>query len=128
MYTIEIKHFFQAAHQLTDSEDLFTKECSRPHGHSYCVIVKINVEELNKASMVIDFKAIKRLIDDAFDHKNINEVFRNLYSNVHIESTAENIAKTIYSLILEKYLLKSIVSVAEGYKGSENTSWVTYSN
>lgn|SRR3990167_8931812 len=63
MNKLVVQHYFDAAHQLTDSPDLVTKACARLHGHTYAVVVEAEAEQLNGAGMVIDFKAIKETIE-----------------------------------------------------------------
>ena len=114
---MQIKHFFDASHQLTDSEYLTSKACARLHGHTYAVIVEIKDQDLNPAGMVIDFKDIKNLIDE-LDHRHINDI-------LEVQPTAENIATWIKDKILKEYAFDAKVSICEGYKGMERSSWVT---
>ena len=125
MNKIEVRHFFDAAHQLKDSSELVTKACAQLHGHTYGVIVEVAVDELNRAGMVIDFKAIKQVID-RLDHKYINDVFRGL--DIKLEPSAENIAIVIYDWVeqLDPRLRVLAVKVCEGYKGLERASWAIY--
>ena len=128
MYGLEVRHKFDAMHQLPDSEYLVTKACARKHGHTYGVRVMIEMidDDLVKegGGMVIDFKAIKDIID-VFDHQNVNEILAE--NGYFCEATAENIAKFLYEKIREKTGLISEVWVAEGYKGDEWSSWAKYS-
>lgn len=117
---IEVHHFFQASHKLTDSKLLITKQCATLHGHSYYAIVKAGRNNLNKAGMVTDFACIKNTIN-YFDHKHINDLMKE-------EPTAENIAKLIFEMI-EKTIPDIVmleVRLAEGYKGPNGTSWAIY--
>lgn len=123
MNTIEVQHYFDAAHQLTDSEWLVAKACARLHGHTYAVKVTAQTEELNGAGMVIDFKAIKEAIDE-LDHRFINDVFKE--NEVDKQPTAENIAVYLAEKITELGVKVTKVSVCEGYKGIERASWATY--
>lgn len=124
MIQLEVRHFFDSAHQLKDSPDLVTKACARLHGHTYAVIVHIDSKKLNKAGMVIDFKAVKEIID-RLDHRFINEVFEEY--ELDIQPTAENIAFVIYSWVKEELKLDvECVEVCEGYKGIERASWARY--
>lgn len=119
-----IQHYFDAAHQLPDTPYLVTKACARLHGHTYAVKVEIESEEL-KGGMVVDFKAVKSLID-VLDHEYINEVFERL--EVKDEPSAENIAKFIANQIKDKLGFSSTIHICEGYKGHERASWAIYSN
>jgi len=124
MHKITVKHFFDAAHDLPNSEYLVTKECSRLHGHTYAVEVICGSENL-QGGMVVDFKGIKNIID-ILDHRYVNTVFRE--QNFECETTAENIARFLFYKIQKSYPDLHIFSVAvcEGYKGAEKASWVHY--
>ena len=124
MFILKYSHFFDAAHQLHDSDDLVTKKCANLHGHTYKVIVEMDALTLNKAGMVMDFARIKEVID-VLDHKFINDVFKEKHWNK--ESTAENIAEFLYNQFanLDVHLVQR-VSVYEGYKGEDRGGWVTY--
>lgn len=124
MNKLEVKHFFDAAHQLKDSPDLVTKACARLHGHTYAVVVEAEAKSLNGAGMVVDFKAIKNIID-RLDHRYINDVFLEL--NIQLQPTAENIAQVIAKWVHDELAIDvKRVSVCEGYKGSERASWAVY--
>ena len=134
---LKIKHFFDAAHQLPDTDNLVTKACANLHGHTYAVEVDIIGKDL-KGGMVIDFKAIKNIIDE-LDHTAIltigNPIIDSIIANnpkqklvvFDCESTAENIAKFIHARIMDKYpdLVVTDVRVCEGYKGAERASWAS---
>lgn len=122
---LHVQHFFDAAHQLTDSDDLVTKACANLHGHTYAVQVDAEVDELNGAGMVVDFKAIKNIID-TFDHKYINNVLDTL-GWADTQPTAENIAYVLFNLISNRLKIKvTRIAVCEGYKGAERASWAIY--
>jgi len=100
------KAHFNAAHRLyrPDWDDktntrVFGK-CNNPlfHGHNYELIVSVTGPIDPQTGFVMDMKDLKDLIraevEDAFDHKNLNEQvpeFRNL------NPTAENIAVVIWN-------------------------------
>ena len=103
--TVSRKAHFNAAHRLYNKEwsdkknySLFGK-CSNPHyhGHNYELIVNVTGSIDRVTGYVMDMKVLKDLIkvevEDAFDHKNLNEQvpeFKNL------NPTAENIAVVIW--------------------------------
>lgn len=104
--TVNRRAHFNAAHRLYKKEwDNATNEavfgkCSNPnyHGHNYELIVGITGEIDPETGYLIDLKIVKDLIkkevEDALDHKNLNvEVpeFKNL------NPTVENIAVVIYN-------------------------------
>ena len=107
--TVSRKAHFNAAHRLyvkswddAKNEAVFGK-CSNPyfHGHNYELIVNVTGTIDSVTGYVMDMKVLKDLIkvevEDAFDHKNLNEQvpeFANLIPS------AENIAVVIYNKIL----------------------------
>ncbi len=124
MYKIEVRTFFSAAHQLPDSEHLVSKPCAALHGHTYLAIVSCSTDVL-KGGMVVDFKAIKNLIEKHLDHTFINDVFASTPGWEEKETTAEHIARFIQEKIEDELELDATVKLCEGYKGEESTSWVT---
>lgn len=114
---IQITRFFEAAHQLPDSDELITKACNRLHGHTYCVKVSA-IGGKSENGFVLDFSAIKQIIDQ-YDHRFLNDLIK-------IPTTAENLATIFKEKIEETYpqLFKVVVKVCEGYKG-EQSSWVS---
>lgn len=106
--TVSRKAHFNAAHRLfrkgwSDEKnyEIFGK-CSNPnyHGHNYELIVSVTGEIDKTTGFVMDMKILKDIIkkevEDALDHKNLNvevEEFRDL------NPTAENIAVVIYNKI-----------------------------
>ncbi|MBC29789.1 MAG: 6-pyruvoyl tetrahydrobiopterin synthase [Muricauda sp.] len=96
---------FNAAHRLYRPDWTFEKnqevfgKCNNPkyHGHNYELVVSVTGEINQETGYVMDMKKLKDLIkahvEDAFDHKNLNEdvpEFKNL------NPTAENIAVVIF--------------------------------
>jgi len=106
MITVSRKAHFNAAHRLyrkdwsdEKNQKIFGK-CNNPnfHGHNYELIVSVTGKIDQETGFVIDMKVlkdlIKREVENAFDHKNLNvEVaeFKNL------NPTAENIAVVIWN-------------------------------
>lgn len=95
MYTLELFHKFSAAHKLND----YIGACANVHGHTWEIKIVLKTQELVK-DMVIDFKDIKKAIDERFDHKFIND-------QVDYNPTAENISKDIYNLVRELYVKRN---------------------
>ncbi len=103
--TVSRKAHFNSAHRLyrkdwsmEKNEAVFGK-CNNPnfHGHNYELIVSVTGEINQETGYVIDTKIlsdlIKKHIEEAFDHKNLNldvPEFENL------NPTAENIAVVIW--------------------------------
>lgn len=109
--TVNRKAHFNAAHRLfkpewpdEKNEAVFGK-CNNPyyHGHNYDLIVSVTGEIDPVTGFVMDMKLLKELIkseiEDAFDHKNLNEQvpeFKNL------NPTSENIVVVIWNKLRPK--------------------------
>jgi len=109
--TVSRKAHFNAAHRLyrkdwsNKKNNAIFGKCNNPnfHGHNYELIVSVTGEIDKETGYVIDMKVLKELIreevEDAFDHKNLNEdveAFKNL------NPTAENIVVVIYNKLKPK--------------------------
>lgn len=109
--SVHRKAHFNAAHRLYRKDWSFEKnqeifgKCNNPayHGHNYELIVTVTGEIDAETGYVMDMKVLKDIIkeevEDAFDHKNLNEQvpeFENL------NPTAENIAVIIWNKIRNK--------------------------
>lgn len=104
--TVSRKAHFNAAHRLyrkdwsMEKNDAVFGKCNNPnyHGHNYEMIVSVTGEIDQETGFVVDVKIlsdlIKKHIENAFDHKNLNvdvSDFKNL------NPTAENIAVVIWN-------------------------------
>jgi len=130
--TVHRKAHFNAAHRLyradfTDEENANTfGKCSNPyyHGHNYELIVGVTGTIDPETGFVMDMKVLKDLIktevEDALDHKNLNEEvpeFKNL------NPTAENIVVVIWNK-LRKHIKKELALEVVLYETPRN--FVTY--
>ena len=104
--TVSRKAHFNAAHRLyrrdwshEQNEAIFGK-CNNPHyhGHNYELIVHVEGEIDAETGYVVDMKVLKDLIkseiEDAFDHKNLNEEVPEFSRLI---PTAENISVVIFN-------------------------------
>ncbi len=107
--TVCRKAHFNAAHRLyvkswddAKNEKVFGK-CSNPyfHGHNYELIVNVTGTIDPVTGYVMDMKVLKDLIksevEEAFDHKNLNEQVPDFTDLI---PSAENIAVVIYNKLL----------------------------
>lgn len=72
MFLLETQIEFEAAHRLYNA-NTYSEECRENiHGHSYKVKFEISRLELDNSGMVIDFKLLKKLLNDkitsVYDH------------------------------------------------------------
>ena len=104
--TVSRKAHFNAAHRLyrkdwsmEKNQEVFGK-CNNPnfHGHNYELIVSVTGEVDAATGYVIDTKIlsdlIKEHIEEAFDHKNLNE---DVPEFAALNPTAEHIAYIIWN-------------------------------
>jgi 6-pyruvoyltetrahydropterin/6-carboxytetrahydropterin synthase len=120
MFEIEKRFTFHAAHQLLHHDG----PCSRLHGHTYELIVRIQAQSLipdgPKTNMVIDFQDFKMhvraLIDKHLEHQFLNDTLAT------DSPTAEFIAAWIY-----KELKKTLPGLTSLSLFESPTSGVTYS-
>ena len=104
MYSIKVDASFSSAHNLRG----YKGKCEDLHGHNWKVEVCASSEKLDKIGMVLDFKFVKKYLNDVLDqldHKYLNEIayFKK------INPTSENIAKYIYEKL--KPRIKQLDSV-----------------
>lgn len=104
--TVSRKAHFNAAHRLyrkdwtMEKNDLVFGKCNNPnfHGHNYELIVSVTGDIDPETGYVIDVKIIsdlvKALVEDAFDHKNLN---LDVPEFQELNPTAENIAVVIWN-------------------------------
>lgn len=85
-----IKRKFCAAHKLEG----YKGPCSQLHGHTFLAEVWLRGPLDPETSMVVDFKAIKNIID-RYDHTNLNE----LPDFQLLQPTAEAIALRLFMQI-----------------------------
>lgn len=91
MYELTIESEFAAAHRLRE----YDGACENLHGHNWRVEVNVGGEELDNLGMLIDFRELKRILDevlDEFDHKYLNDVpcFR------EANPTTENLSRIVF--------------------------------
>ena len=71
MYEVKVEKSFSAAHHLLN----YQGACENMHGHNWKVEVYVRGETLDKSNILVDFKILKKTLDevlDYLDHKDIN--------------------------------------------------------
>ena len=98
MFTISKEFHFSASHQLTHlAETQPDHKCARNHGHNYVVRVFFKSDVLDENGFVRDYADLdwfKKLIDDKYDHRFLNDVLGS-----SIKTTAERLAAHFYEVI-----------------------------
>ncbi|MDQ0298753.1 6-pyruvoyltetrahydropterin/6-carboxytetrahydropterin synthase [Salibacterium salarium] len=77
-------------------------KCANVHGHTYVINVTIAGDHLNETGFLVDFKTIKNIVHDRFDHSLLNEdeAFGDTPQNdSDTFPTTEVVARTIWQLI-----------------------------
>jgi 6-pyruvoyltetrahydropterin/6-carboxytetrahydropterin synthase len=109
--TVTRKAHFNAAHRLFNPAWTFEKneavfgKCNNPkfHGHNYELLVAVKGAIDPETGYVVDTKWLKELIkdeiEDAFDHKNLNEEVEEFKE---LNPTAEHIAVVIWNKLRER--------------------------
>lgn len=108
MFEVKIETSFSSAHHLLN----YKGKCENPHGHNWKVEVYARGENLDKSNILIDFKVLKKEINeiiDYLDHKDLNELpeFKGQ------SPSSEFIARFIYKKAKERFNLISRVDVWE---------------
>ena len=120
MFEIEISRTFSAAHQLRG----YDGDCCNLHGHNYEVTVTVRAAELDRIGIALDFKKLKRNVDDLLgrsDHKNLSD----LPEFQEINPTSEVLARTIYRRLGET-INDGSVRIHRVRVGESDHSAVTY--
>ncbi len=121
MFEIDIEKSFSAAHTLVG----YKGDCSKLHGHNWLVQAFVVAEKLDEVGIAVDFKKLKKEIDDIiseFDHSLLNDLD---YFKVQ-NPTSEKIAEVIYKK-LAKALNDGNVKVSKVRVCESLTSGATYS-
>ncbi len=112
MYKISKQFSFSASHIL----DKLPQEhpCARMHGHNYIITIHLKTETLNEFGFVKDYRDlefVKEYIDEKLDHRHLNEI-------IPYHPTAENIARYLYDIFIEKLPELYAIEVSETPKTS----------
>ena len=116
MYKIKVESTFSSAHNLRG----YHGKCEALHGHNWKVEVSVAGDKLDKAGMVLDFKLLKKKLNEILeklDHRYLNDIayFKK------INPTSENISEYIFQNIHRQIPQVCAVTVWEN-----NTSCATY--
>ena len=118
MFEIKVKTQFCAAHYLEN----YKGKCEELHGHNWKVEATVTAKKLDKIGMVIDFKELKKLLNEivtSLDHKFLNKLPQFSKSN----TTSEIIAKYIFVELKKKLVRFLGVKKAKIVKLSKVSVW-----
>lgn len=96
MITVTKNFSFEACHHLPH----YVGACHNLHGHSYKLSVTVGGSIIKdntnpKCGMVIDFKDLKKIVNevavDKYDHKNLNDFFENPTAEIMVQTIATDI-------------------------------------
>jgi len=97
-WRLRVKDKFQAAHFLKE----YQGKCEKIHGHTFEVEALIEVRELDKTGIGIDFARIKaKLAEILPDHTHLNEVYS-------FNPSAENLARHFFSELKKHFPVKEV--------------------
>lgn len=122
MYTLKVEGAFEAAHQLPD----YPGKCARLHGHNWVVEAVVKGRELDKLGMLVDFKTVKKALNnvlDRYDHRFLNEL---VPFNTGVNPTAENLARIIFTELEDNEAFTAEVQLAAVKVFESPKSSVTY--
>lgn len=94
MFEVKIETHFSAAHHLLN----YKGACENQHGHNWKVEVFVRGENLDKSNILIDFKVLKKKVNevvDYLDHADINT----LPEFEGVSPSSEILAKFLYERI-----------------------------
>jgi 6-pyruvoyltetrahydropterin/6-carboxytetrahydropterin synthase len=97
-WTLRVRDHFSAAHYLRE----YQGKCEKVHGHTFQVEVAIEVHELDKAGLGIDFADIKQKLGSVLpDHVLLNDLFE-------FNPSAENLARRLFQDMKKYYPVKAV--------------------
>jgi len=97
-WILKVRDKFQAAHFLKG----YRGKCEKIHGHTFQVEVNIEVRELDKTGLGIDFNLIKQKLAAVLpDHSLLNDVY-------DFNPSAENLARRFYMELGKEFAVKEV--------------------
>lgn len=113
LYTLKIRTEIAASHIIEGHSG----KCARLHGHNWKIDVEVQVRELDRLGMGMDFadlKAETKAVTEPLDHRHLND----MPGFAGINPTAENVAAYVYREVAVRLNTDSI-------KVSRVTIWET---
>ena len=122
MFEICKRFVFSASHQLDGLPD--GHQCARLHGHNYTVEIELSAARLNRHGFVVDFgdlAPIKQFLDTVFDHRHLNDVFKQL--DYDFPTTSEHLAVFLADWCSRMYPSWPVTAVTVS---ETPATWATY--
>ena len=97
-WILKVRDKFSAAHFLRE----YQGRCERVHGHTFRVEVEIEIRELGRTGLGIDFTVIKRRLSEILpDHELLNDIY-------DFNPSAENLARRFFEALAPDFPLKAV--------------------
>jgi 6-pyruvoyltetrahydropterin/6-carboxytetrahydropterin synthase len=97
-WTLRVRDHFSAAHYLRE----YQGKCEKVHGHTFQVEVAIEIAELDKTGLGIDFAVIKQKMASVLpDHTLLNDLF-------DFNPSAENLARRLFQDLKQFFPVKAV--------------------
>jgi 6-pyruvoyltetrahydropterin/6-carboxytetrahydropterin synthase len=97
-WRLKVRDKFQAAHFLKE----YKGKCEKIHGHTFEVEAVIEIHELDRTGIGIDFTRIKAALAEILpDHTLLNEVYP-------FNPSAENLARHFFSELKTRFPVKEV--------------------
>lgn len=97
-WILRVKDRFQAAHFLKN----YKGKCEKVHGHTFHVEVQVEVCELDKTGISIDFAEIKSKLSEILpDHSLLNEIY-------DFNPSAENLSRHFFLELRKTFPVKGV--------------------
>ncbi|MBQ7450799.1 6-carboxytetrahydropterin synthase QueD [bacterium] len=111
MFEVKVEKSFSAAHHLLN----YQGACENQHGHNWKVEVYVKGETLDKSNILVDFKVLKKELDeilDYLDHKDINTLPEFLNESPSSEFMAKFIYEKMKARLKNQYKNVKVSKVA----------------
>lgn len=95
-YELNKDFHFAAAHYIPTND---AGKCQHTHGHTYFSNLTIVGDELDDSGFLVNFKTIKDLVHQRFDHSVLNKDVAFFDQNAAYYPTTEVVARTIYEMV-----------------------------
>jgi 6-pyruvoyltetrahydropterin/6-carboxytetrahydropterin synthase len=97
-WMLRVRDKFQAAHYLKE----YKGKCEKMHGHTFQIEVRVEVGELDRSGIGLDFTEIKKRLAAVLpDHTLLNEVY-------DFNPTAENLARRFFEELKKHFPVRAV--------------------